>query len=390
MPPTLSDTELLRRLVAFESVSSASNRPIADFLCDYLASPDVRITRDESPDGEKVNLIILKGPAAEEGPFTAGLMLSGHMDVVPADEPGWSSPPFALTERNGDLVARGSADMKASVALAANFLQEVDTASLRAPLALLLTCDEEIGSVGAQRFASRWEDDPTPLPRSVVVGEPTEMRVVRMHKGHLKMRVSTSGVSAHSGYPQLGENAIEPMGRIITALTEFRRELEVRSCESARHFAQTPFATVNLARLEGGGALNVVPDSCSLSLGVRLLPGMDSEEMIDEIRGIVRGVEHTATIEVINDSPPMLTPDDAPVVRALCESTGQSGTATLSLASDAGCLRRLGFECALFGPGSIEVAHKPDEFLPRREFEAARPVLQAMIDRFCRTESGTT
>lgn len=387
MAAPLNDLELLRRLVAFPSVSRESNEPIADFLCEYLNAPDVRIERDASPGEGKVNLIISKGPAADDGGgLTNGLCLSGHMDVVPADEPGWTSPPFELTERNGDLVARGSADMKGSVALAANLFRETDASDLCAPLALLLTCDEELGSLGAQAFARRQREMPAPLPRSVIVGEPTEMSVVRMHKGHLKMRIVTEGVSAHSGYPHLGANAIEPIGGILARLGEYRLDLESRALDSARHFPQSPRPTLNLARIRGGDALNIIPDRCELAFGVRLMPGMDSAEIINEITALVREAAAAAIVEVINDSPPMLTDEDAPVARALSEIVNQHETASLSLASDAGPLRRLGFECVLFGPGSIEVAHKPDEFLPRREFEAARPILGEMISRFCLLE----
>ncbi|MEC9373813.1 MAG: M20 family metallopeptidase, partial [Planctomycetota bacterium] len=339
----------------------------------------VRVQKVEAGAG-KWNVLAVKGPDGAEG----GVALSGHMDVVPAEADGGTSEPFVLTDRGDRWVARGSADMKGVLALAVNLCRGVDGGRLKAPLGLLLTCDEELGSLGAQALA-RDAGALEGMPRRVVVGEPTSMRVVRMHKGHLKMRLVVEGVSAHSGYPQLGVNAIEPAGRAIVALEKLRKELEGERVETAKYFEQTPFATVNVARVVGGGAINVVPNRCEVEFGLRLLPGMDSEGMVERVRGVIEGAMEGAghAVEVINDSPPMLLDEGASLSRILCEAVGQRGTATLSLASDAGTLQRLGFECALFGPGSIEVAHKADEWLPKEEFARARGVLERVVERMC-------
>ncbi|HXT21455.1 MAG TPA: M20/M25/M40 family metallo-hydrolase, partial [Thermoanaerobaculia bacterium] len=207
MPARLSDRDLLARLVAFDTTSSNSNLPLADFLAEYLDRPGVRIHRDAPADQPKANLVVEIGPPVD--PATrAGLVLSGHMDVVPAGD-GWTTPPFELHERGGALYARGSADMKGFLALAANVAAGVDPARVRQPLVLVLTYDEELGTLGAAHLHDHWPAD-RPLPREAIVGEPTEPRPVRMHKGHLKARFTFHGVSAHSAYPHLGKNAIEP------------------------------------------------------------------------------------------------------------------------------------------------------------------------------------
>lgn len=384
MPARLSDVELLRRLVGFDSTSRNSNLPIAFFLADYLDRPGVRIERNPSPDGEKANLIVAVGP--EDDGSRAGLALSGHMDVVPAGEDGWRSDPFTLTEWDGGYAGRGTADMKGFLALAVNRAAALDPATLRRPLVLVLTYDEELGTLGAKHLVETWPNARA-LPRCAVIGEPTSLRVVRMHKGYLKLRLTVEGKSAHSGYPHLGRNAIEPAGRAIVALSELRRELERERPPHSEHFPDVPFAALNVGRVAGGVAINVVPDRCAVELGVRLLPEMGSPPMIERVRSAVAAAlgDVPWSLEVLGDSPPMLLDERSRIYRALCEEVGQAETHSASFATDAGWLQRAGLECVLFGPGSIEVAHRPNEWLPAPEFRRAGEILERVVDRFCRS-----
>ncbi len=213
--PTLPDAGLLGRLIAFDTTSRNSNLPLADFLCDYLDRPGIRISRVPSADGAKTNVVAWVGPQPTAD--RRGLVLSGHMDVVPAEEDGWTSEPFALTDGGDRWVARGACDMKGFLALATNLAAEAaeaGTARWRAPLALVFTYDEEVGTLGAKRLTESFPEAAA-LPRSAIIGEPTSLRVVRTHKGHFKLRITLHGVAAHSGYPHLGANAIEPAGRVI-------------------------------------------------------------------------------------------------------------------------------------------------------------------------------
>jgi acetylornithine deacetylase len=387
MPPALSDRDLLARLVAFDSTSRYSNRPIAEFICDYLDGPGVTILRNASDDGEKVNLIVRVASRGDSGD-ASGLILSGHMDVVPAEEPQWRSNPFTLTETADSYIARGAADMKGFVALAINLAREAaaGAAPLSAPLVLLLTFDEELGLLGAQHFQRTWRGE-IPLPRNAIIGEPTELRVVRLHKGHLKMRITLGGVPAHSAYPHLGRSAIEPAGRIIVAMSALRTALEAERCETSIHFPQTPFVTLNVATIHGGSAVNIIPDRCVLEVGARVLPGMDSKMIIDRVRAAVLAVDDLpeCTVEVTNDGPPLHAPADCAVHSALCRIIGQAGDEAVSYASDAGVFQQMGIDSVLYGPGTIEVAHKPNESLPKAEFVEARRVLERVIGEFCRT-----
>ncbi len=380
----LSDLDLLARLVEFQSVSGTGTSEIASFVCDYLDGADVDLTRVESEDGASANLLLRTGPEASA---SRGLTLSGHMDVVPAAEPGWTGRPFQLREAGGLLYGRGSADMKAFVALAMNRFRAASEAVLDAQLALLLTYDEEFGSIGAQRLTSNWPDGVT-LPRTVIVGEPTRLRAVRMHMGHLKVRIITHGVAAHSGYPHRGKNAISDMGRAMAALDAWSAELSRARVETSVFYPETPHATLNPAVISGGEAINVVPEMCTLDLGIRLLPGMDWRSFESEVRGRLSKAIDGVQVELIGCNPPLLSSEGSALYLDLCRELGQDETHALALASDAGPLSELGFDCVLFGPGSIEVAHKPDEHIAISDIERAGNILDALISRRCASVTG--
>lgn len=378
----LSDAELLARLVAFDTTSRNSNLPLADFLCDYLDRPGARIERNPSADGHKANVIAWIGP--EPSGDRKGLVLSGHMDVVPAEEEGWRSDPFTLSDEGDRWVARGSCDMKGFLALAANLAAESRSDRWRAPLALVFTYDEEVGTLGAKRLTESFPEAAA-LPRSAVIGEPTSLRVARAHKGHFKMRATLRGVSAHSGYPHLGVNAIEPAGRVIVALSRLRREMEAETPLNRELFPEVPYVPLNVGTVQGGSAINVVPDRCAVELGVRPLPGIASEELVERVARTVRAAASPLEpeIELLSDSPPLLLDEGSPIHRHLCGLVGQTAGASVSFATDAGWLQRLGMDCAIFGPGSIEVAHKPNEFVPKEELAAARGLLERTVRHFC-------
>lgn len=371
----LTDTDLLARLIAFDTTSSNSNAAMAEFIAGYLDRPGVSIEKIYDESNTKLNLLIHFGPPSSK---RDGLVLSGHMDVVPARESGWQSDPFVMADRDDRYAGRGTADMKGFLALAMNAAARLDPGTLRAPLVLLLTYDEEVGCLGAKRFIDQWSD-PARLPVSTVIGEPTSLRVVRMHKGHLKLRVVTSGVAAHSGYPHLGVNAIEKAAVAVETLAAIRRELESERSEHSRFFPQVPFVSLNVGTIRGGAAINVVPDSCEIEAGIRLLPGMSSEEIVERIRGRLPDAE----VDVISDSPPLLLDEGASIHQTVSSLVSQTKTATVSFAADAGWFQTLGLECILFGPGSIEVAHRPNEFIPKDEFQRGAVLLDQIISHYC-------
>jgi len=379
MTQPLSDSALLARLIGFDSTSRESNLPLADFICDYLDRPGVRIARNPSADSGKTNLLIQVGPQESQG-----LTLSGHMDVVPAEETDWRSDPFTLTDEGDQLVGRGAADMKGFLALAMNRLAVLEPRSLKHPLALLFTYDEEIGTLGARRFTETWTETAA-MPRDVIIGEPTSLQVVRLHKGMLRLRLGFVGVAAHSGFPHLGRNAIEPAALAIVSLSQLRRTLEAERPPNGEHFPEVPFTALNVGTVNGGSAANIIPDRCVIELGIRLLPGTEAEIVAERIREAVQQTlpGESFSLEVVSESPAMMLEADADIHRALCTLLGQHQSLGVAFATDAGWLQRAGFRCVLFGPGDIKVAHRANEFVPVTEFRRAAGLLEDIIRRRC-------
>jgi acetylornithine deacetylase len=382
MAAALSDVDLLGRLVGFDTVSHKSNLPLADFLAEY-AGAGVEVERHSSPDhADKANLILRFGP--DGGDDRSGLVLSGHMDVVPAEEEEWEGDPFVLRDDGERLYGRGTCDMKGFLAVALNVAREAR--GLKAPLVLVFTHDEEVGTLGARRLVESWPAA-TSLPRQGIVGEPTRLTVVRMHKGYTKLRVTLQGVSAHSGYPHLGRNAIEGMARVLVSLRGLRHRWEKAGGPNAEYFPEVPFMSLNVGVIRGGTATNVVPDRCVLGLGVRPLPGMHAPGIVGSIRDAVANAagEMPFSLEQTGESPPLLLDADAPIHRSLLDLTGQEAGASVSFATDAGWLARAGMECVVFGPGSITEAHKPNEFVARADLARARTYLEQAVERLvCR------
>ncbi len=375
--------QLLSRLVAYDTVSRNSNLEMVDFLCDYLDRPAVRINRLPSPDGRKASLVAVVGPEVDPDQ-REGVVLCGHTDVVPAEERDWHSEPFSLAERDQKLYGRGAADMKGFLALAVDRLRRLDPESLNVPVALLLTYDEEVGTLGAKDFVERYSD--TLLPRKVLIGEPTKLQVARMHKGHLLLSLEIEGKAGHSGFPELGTNAIEPMGRAIVALSELRSQLEQERNQTSRFFGRVPFVTLNVAEVSGGVATNVIPDRCRLTIGIRLLPGMSADSMVDRVNStIARAVDGADYRLVVDrDSPPMETSDNVPWYRDLCRHLGQEDDRSVYFATDGGWLSRSQFDCIICGPGDIDTAHQANEWIGLDELAAGGQLLDNIIEE-CRS-----
>ncbi len=377
--------ELLGELIAFDTTSNKSVLPIADYLANYLADGGCEVERFHCDEPGKVNLLARKGPDLPQG-----LTLCGHLDVVPADEPEWQSDPFRLLHSEDRLVGRGTVDMKSFIAMAACILESAEANRLQVPLVGLFTCDEEIGTQGAASFVRQW-DSRWQLPQATIIGEPTELRVVRMHKGHLRLRVTTHGRSAHSGYPCLGSNAIEKMGKVVTALGGIANDMRSESCVVGRFFDDVPHAVLNQGVIMGGSAVNIIPDRTTLEIGLRILPGERSEDYVQRISQTLSALELAegdVTLEVVSDSPPLLTSEEAEVCQRLCDYLQQEENAAVHYASDAGPLAELGLECVLWGPGSIAVAHRPNEYLLKAELTRAFGLLAGFVQEWCYRSDG--
>ena len=395
----LSDLELLARLVAFDTTSATRNptRPLGDFVCDYLDHRGIRAERFDCGYGQE-NLWFETGPPIRDD--GAGLLLCGHVDVVPATEPEWTGDPFTLRLQGDRAIGRGACDMKGFDAIALNLLRSAaEAGGLETPLAVLLTCNEEIGTVGAGRFAEQWGD--RPIPRRTIVGEPTSERAVQGHKGHLSLSIEIGGRGCHTGFPDRGVNAIERSVPLLAALRDLRETMVKERTDSSDLFSETPFPVLTVAAIEAGTAINVMPDRCALRVGARLLPGQSARDFVPRLAAAIEaagipvqvreGLEHpvpdggsplaedACVITATNDTPSYAIDPSSPFlaeVRGIADAVDGRG---VNFGTDAGRLVALGCRSVVWGPGDISVAHRPDEWISIEEMTRYRDRLERLV-----------
>lgn len=373
--------ELLRQLVAEPSVSSPdperdqSNRRVIDRLAEWAEHLGFRVEVLPLPsDPSKANLI------ATLGDSPGGLVLSGHSDTVPFDEDRWRTDPFELVEDGGRLFGLGTADMKGFFAAALHAAARFQARQLAEPLILLATADEESTMSGARALL----DAGRPTARRCVVGEPTDLQPVTMHKGILMEAVEIVGRSGHSSDPSLGRSALEAMHRAIAAILSEREALQGEHRDE--RFA-VPVPTLNLGRIEGGDSPNRICARCSLTFDVRPLPTMDLEQTRARLRRAVREALRQAGVEVslrslVEGVPPFAINADAELVRTAEAMTGRPSRAVM-FCTEAPFFARLGMETIVCGAGSIDVAHQPDEYTTRAGLQAATELYAGLIQRYC-------
>lgn len=375
--------EMIRTLVGTPSISSLTpsldmgNRGVIDALADWASSLGFQVEiMPMAHHPHKANLIATLG----RGP--GGLVFSGHTDTVPFDDHRWSADPFSLTERDGRLYGLGVVDMKSFLALALQAASLIDPATLKAPLILLATADEETTMKGARALVAAGR----PKARQAIIGEPTGLRPIRMHKGVMMEAVRIHGRSGHSSTPALGLNAIEGMHDAISEVVAWRQGLA--GDHHNPHFA-VPEPTVNLGVIRGGDAANRICALCELQLDVRVLPGMNPAQARERLRARLDarltpqgfGLDVEPLIEPI---PPFETPADSPLVRAVETLTGHAAEA-VTFGTEGPFLNALGMDTLVCGPGNIAQAHQPDEFLALDQIQPTLSLLESLIHRFCFT-----
>lgn len=379
--PLPEPVEMLRQLVALPSVSSVNpafdqgNGEVVALLANWLEDLGFAVrTLALADHPHKLNLIATRG----SGP--GGLVLAGHTDTVPYDDDGWGGDPFRLEQRDGRFYGLGTSDMKGFFPLALEAIRRSDREPA-APLVVLATADEESSMAGARALG---DGDHVP-GRYAVIGEPTGMAPVRMHKGVMMYAVRVRGRSGHSSDPDLGRNALEGMHRVIGALLAWRATLQER-------FSDPSFAvavpTMNLGHIHGGDNPNRICAECELQIDLRVLPQMMLEEIVAELNTCVAaalaGTDFAfEVIPLMPAVPAFGTAADAEIVKLAEQLTGRACGAA-AFASEAPFLNALGMETILLGPGDIEVAHQPDEYLPVDRMEATVQILGRLITHFCR------
>jgi acetylornithine deacetylase len=302
------------------------------------------------------------------------------MDVVPEDGQPWTSDPFVLTRRGDRLHARGACDMKAFLAATCEAFDRIGTASLRREVVLAWTHDEEVGCLGSRALKDQLGE--RPVPGLALIGEPTSFRMLRMHPGHAAARLTISGQAAHSSKPDLGRNAIRDAVRVVDALDalaeEWRRD--VRFTE----LLERPFVVMNVATIRGGAAINIVPDRCVVEVGFRPLPGMSPEELFAALaERAVAAAPGRVEAELLRVTPAMLTPEGTALEDLLRPHASDPRLGAASFATDGGNLERLGIRTLVFGPGSIDVAHQADEYVPVDELHRAVDVVERVVAARC-------
>ncbi|EYF08658.1 acetylornithine deacetylase [Chondromyces apiculatus] len=375
----MTPRSLLERLVAFPTVSRDSNLPLIDFVEDLLRAHGIAATRVPSDDGTKANLHATIGPEVPDG-----IVLSGHTDVVPVDGQPWDTDPFTLVEKDGRLHARGAVDMKAFIATALALIPEMK--ALKRPIHLALSYDEEVGCAGAPRLI-REICARVPRPRAVIVGEPTSLRVATAHKGIAVYRTTVTGHEAHSSLTHRGVSAVMTAARLITWLDDRARE-RLADPQTESGF-EPPCTSIHVGKVQGGTAVNIISRHCEFWWDVRTLPGDSApaiaealtryadEALLPDMRRVAPEV--AITTEALLGAPGLRhDPDSAATALALA-LTGARETGRVPFATEAGLFQEAGIPAVVCGPGSIDQAHQPNEYITLDQLHAGEAFLRRLI-----------
>ncbi|MBZ9683350.1 acetylornithine deacetylase [Mesorhizobium sp. CO1-1-2] len=364
--------DILDRLVAFPSVAGRPNGDVAGWIEAYLAEQGIQVTVLPGPEGDRSNLFATIGPA--DGP---GYILSGHMDVVPASEPQWSSSPFALRKEGERLYGRGTTDMKGFLAAALAAAPRLAGLRLARPIHLAFSYDEEVGCRGVPHLIARLPEL-CAKPLGVIVGEPSGMRAVRGHKGKAAARVSIKGRAGHSSRPDLGLNAIHAMAAVLGAALNEAERLTHGPFDPA---FEPSYSSLQAGVVAGGHQVNIIPDTCTLDLEARAIPGVDPASLLAPVRARAEALAADGfRIEwsPMSAYPAMSLPPDAPLAGLLHALTGEVPLAAVSYGTEAGLYQAAGLDAIICGPGDIDRAHKPDEYILASELAACQRLIEAL------------
>jgi len=371
---------LLADLVGFDTTSAKSNLECQRWIADRLGAAADHIAWIYHPSQPKANLLIRVGPAA-----AGGVVLSGHVDVVPIAGQAWTVNPYVLTEQSGRLYGRGTTDMKGFVALSMALALSIRKEALRRPIWLAFSYDEEIGCLGVSSLIEallKAEGQPS----AVIVGEPSEMRPVNKHKGCSIMRLDVTGKAAHSSSPHLGASAIIPAVKLIDFLEEYFFERK-KSGPFAEGF-EPPHSTFNAGRISGGSAVNIVPGECGLDFEFRDVPGDDADVILRDIRNFVAhelpgGLDASSTDQTVNLERviwcPSLKPEPGGEAETLAaQLSGLSASGAVPFGTEAGFFQKAGYSTVVCGPGNIAQAHQPDEFIEIEQFHMGAAFMERL------------
>ena len=380
--------EILRQLVRFDTTSYKSNLDLIAFIREFLLEYGVSCALVPDQTDKKANLFATIGPANK-----AGVMLSGHTDVVPVDGQDWTNDPFTLTQQDGLLIGRGSTDMKGFIASALAAVPAMISTPLKTPIHLAFSYDEEVGCLGVRRLIDMMHGLPMP-PALGIIGEPSSMHPVIAHKGKTAFSVTVQGVAGHSAYTAFAVNAVEYAARLVTSINELHRQRAIQGPFDTGY--KVPHTTLHVGTISGGTALNIVPASCEFRFEIRNIPEDDPQGLVSmilqraaQLEEEMQACHEDARINIDKDSsyPGLSTGENHAAVRfvqSLIESDASPGK--VSFGTEAGLFSdSLGIPCVVCGPGDIAQAHKPDEFISIEQLGQCDQLMQNLVKR-CRQE----
>ena len=373
--------ELLHQLISFDTTSRNSNLDLIDFVCDYLARWNIEPVLVPNEDGKKANLYATIGPD-EPG----GIVLSGHTDVVPVDGQPWDTDPFSVVEKDGRLYGRGTCDMKSFLALALSYVPLFVEKPQNRPIHLAFSYDEEVGCIGVGSMIKKVVQE-LPRPEIVIVGEPSDMKVVNRHKGIRTFFTTVTGKEAHSSKQNLGASAIAAAAALMGKLGEL--SVEMQSAERRDDAFEPPYTTINIGTIQGGTAINIIPRKCSFGWEYRCLPGTDEDEIVSDFNRFAENVvlpdlrsrAPDASIVTVPGAvcPGLNVTEGSPAETLVLALAEQNDTHAVSYATEAGLFDEVDLPTVVCGPGSIDQAHQPNEFIELSQLELGH----RFMDRLC-------
>ena len=377
-------TDWLARLIAFDTTSRHSNLSLIHHVADALEGHGLKPWLAHNADHSKANLFVTI-PAAN-GSTEGGLVLSGHTDVVPVDGQDWSSDPFCADIRNGRLYGRGSCDMKGFIAAVLAAVPAMQAARLQRPLHIALSYDEEVGCLGAPVMLAALQERGL-NPQHCVVGEPTSMRMVVAHKGINTFRCRVHGKNAHSSLTPYGVNAIEYAAKLIVFINALAADLAYKQQQD--NAFDVPFSTLSVGRIRGGTAVNIIPNLCEFEFDYRNLPHIDPLGIVEPIRRHIETVlqpqmqavdaDSRIDLEALHQVPALDSSDQAELHALIGTLADETVRHKVAYATEGGQFQQAGIPTVICGPGSIEQAHKADEFIELTQLVRCERFLQTLI-----------
>ena len=371
--------QMAKALIAFDTTSRGSNLALIDFVQGLIEQAGGRCRRTHDATGAKANLFATFGPDGD-----GGIVLSGHTDVVPVDGQDWSSDPFTAEVRDGRLYGRGTCDMKGFIAVALSLLPDIAAAKLKQPLHLALSYDEEVGCVGVTGLLDDLKKEGI-KPALAIIGEPTLMKIVGAHKGGAKLVTTCCGREGHSSAPDKGANAVMMAGEFMAMLESVQGEL--RADSDARF--DPPFSTVQATVVHGGTAVNILARQAEVTWEYRFLPDRDPNKIVARVEARAaaevlpkyhaRAAEAAFNTALHAHYPGLRMDEDSPALALARELTGANQVETVAYGTEAGHFQNYGIPAVICGPGSIEQAHRPDEFVALSELDACEAFLRKVI-----------